>query len=91
MEGSEQPAETSGVSKRYMIFLVVLMGLISNMDSWLSLIESKALPSILGDFFGITSSSSDGAVAAEVTLNKKELRTTRIIKTQILFFSICFT
>ncbi len=64
MEGSEQPAESSGVSKRYMIFLVVTMGLISNMDSWLSLIESKALTGILADFFGITGSSSAAEVVA---------------------------
>ncbi|MHA1882450.1 MAG: MFS transporter [Candidatus Thorarchaeota archaeon] len=64
METTEQLGETTGVSKRYMIFLVVLMGLISNMDSWLSLIESKALTGILSDFFGITDSSTALEVAA---------------------------
>lgn len=42
---------TSGVSKRYMIFLVVVMGLVSQMDSWLSLIETKALPGIIDTFW----------------------------------------
>jgi len=41
-----------GVSKRYMIFLVVVMGLVSQMDSWLSLIETKALPGIIDTFWG---------------------------------------
>lgn len=39
-----------GVSKGYMVFLVILMGLVSQMDSWLSLIESKAVPNILAEF-----------------------------------------
>ena len=46
MESSE-----SGVSKRYMIFLVLVMGLVSQMDSWLSLIETKALPGIIDTFW----------------------------------------
>ncbi|MHA1882451.1 MAG: MFS transporter [Candidatus Thorarchaeota archaeon] len=58
MESTEQPVETSRVSKRYMIFLVVLMGLINNMGGWLSLIEAKALTGILREFFGITDSST---------------------------------
>jgi len=40
-----------GVSKRYLIFLVLVMGLVSQMDSWLSLIESKALPGIIDTFW----------------------------------------
>ena len=51
MEGSETtstpPASTN---KRYMIFLVLIMGLVSQMDSWLSLIETKAVNSIVADF-----------------------------------------
>ena len=42
---------TQGVSKRYMVFLVVIMGLVSQMDSWLSLIETKALPGIITEFW----------------------------------------
>ncbi|TFG96523.1 MFS transporter [Candidatus Thorarchaeota archaeon] len=42
---------TTGVSKRYMVFLVVVMGLVSQMDSWLSLIETKALPGIIDTFW----------------------------------------
>jgi MFS family permease len=50
MEGSETTIQ-QGVSKRYMIFLVVIMGLVSQMDSWLSLIETKALPGIITEFW----------------------------------------
>jgi MFS family permease len=50
MEGSEQPASVSETSSRYMIFLVIVMGLASQMDSWLSLIESKAVPGILSTY-----------------------------------------
>ncbi|MGY5865897.1 MAG: MFS transporter [Candidatus Thorarchaeota archaeon] len=50
MEGSETTTQ-QGVSKRYMIFLVVVMGLVSQMDSWLSLIETKALPGIITEFW----------------------------------------
>ncbi len=50
MEGSETTTQP-GVSKRYMIFLVVVMGLVSQMDSWLSLIETKALPGIITEFW----------------------------------------
>ncbi len=50
MEGSETTTQL-GVSKRYMIFLVVVMGLVSQMDSWLSLIETKALPGIITEFW----------------------------------------
>ena len=38
------------VSKGYMVFLVILMGLVSQMDGWLSLIETKAVPGILTPF-----------------------------------------
>jgi len=64
LETTEQPADAPKVSKRYMIGLVVLMGLISNMDSWLSLIESKALIGILREFWGITAASTAAEVAA---------------------------
>ena len=67
MENIEQPAEASRVSKRYMIGLVVLMGLISNMDSWLSLIESKALIGILREFWGITAASTPADIVAAQT------------------------
>ena len=50
MSNPEQPAGTRTVSKGYMIFLVILMGLVSQMDSWLSLIETKAVPKILAEF-----------------------------------------
>ncbi len=50
MESGETTTQ-SGVSKRYMIFLVAVMGLMSQMDSWLSLIESKALPYIITEFW----------------------------------------
>jgi len=33
-----------------MVFLIILMGLVSQMDSWLSLIETKAVPDILAGF-----------------------------------------
>ncbi len=49
MEGSEQPM--THVSKRYMVFLIVLMGLVSQLDSWLSLIEATAIPEILNEFW----------------------------------------
>jgi SP family galactose:H+ symporter-like MFS transporter len=50
MKNPKQPAGTRAVSKGYMIFLVILMGLVSQMDSWLSLIETKAVPGILAKF-----------------------------------------
>ena len=50
MESGETTTQ-QGVSKRYMIFLVVVMGLVSQMDSWLSLIETKALPGIITEFW----------------------------------------
>ena len=37
-------------SRGYMVFLIILMGLVSQMDSWLSLIETKAVPDILAGF-----------------------------------------
>jgi MFS family permease len=48
---STETTVQQGVSKRYMIFLVVVMGLVSQMDSWLSLIETKALPYIITEFW----------------------------------------
>ncbi len=36
---------------RYIIFLVVVMGLVSQLDGWLSLIESTAVPFIATEFF----------------------------------------
>jgi MFS family permease len=47
---SERATGTHVVSKGYMIFLVILMGLVSQMDSWLSLIETKAVPGVLASF-----------------------------------------
>jgi MFS family permease len=42
-----------------MIFLVAIMGLVSQMDSWLSLIETKAVPGILDEFwFGIAEATA---------------------------------
>ena len=67
METTEQTAEAPKVSKRYLIGLVVLMGLISNMDSWLSLIESKALIGILREFWGITATSTALEIQAAQT------------------------
>ncbi|MHA1926198.1 MAG: MFS transporter [Candidatus Thorarchaeota archaeon] len=51
MENSEQTSTSPVYSKRYMIFLVAVMGLVSQMDSWLSLIETKAVPGILDEFW----------------------------------------
>lgn len=56
MNVTETPAGTQVRSTRYLIFLVVTMGLISNMDSWLSLIESTAFPLAIADF-GLTADS----------------------------------
>jgi MFS family permease len=50
---SDTAIGTRTTSKGYLVFLVVTMGLVSQMDSWLSLIESKAVPGILAEF-GIT-------------------------------------
>ncbi|MHA2003138.1 MAG: MFS transporter [Candidatus Thorarchaeota archaeon] len=51
MENTEQTTGSPAYSKRYMIFLVAIMGLVSQMDSWLSLIETKAVPGILDEFW----------------------------------------
>ncbi|MHA2021033.1 MAG: MFS transporter [Candidatus Thorarchaeota archaeon] len=51
MENTEQTTSSPAYSKRYMIFLVAIMGLVSQMDSWLSLIETKAVPGILDEFW----------------------------------------
>lgn len=42
-------------SRKYMIFLVIFMGLIGNMDNYLSLVETTLTPYIVG-FYTITSS-----------------------------------
>jgi MFS family permease len=47
---SAQATGARVVSKGYMVFLVILMGLVSQMDSWLSLIETKAIPGVLASF-----------------------------------------
>lgn len=39
------------VSKNYLIFLVLVMGLVSSMDTWLSMIEIKAIPNILDEWW----------------------------------------
>ncbi len=57
-----------GVSKRYMIFLVVVMGLVSQMDSWLSLIETKALPGIIDTFWNNPVGTARDAALAEFGL-----------------------
>ena len=51
-------------SRGYMIFLVVVMGLVSQMDSWLSLIETKAVPFILEEFWPVV----DAAARSEFAL-----------------------
>lgn len=53
MNANETPASVQVRSTRYVIFLVVVMGLVSNMDSWLSLIEATAFPLAIADF-GLT-------------------------------------
>ncbi|MCK5302567.1 MAG: MFS transporter [Candidatus Thorarchaeota archaeon] len=39
------------VSKSYLMFLVLVMGLVSSMDTWLSMIETKAIPNILDEWW----------------------------------------
>ena len=51
MESSQAAPAVVQSSKRYMIFLVVAMGLVSQLDGWLSLIESTAVPFITTEFF----------------------------------------
>ncbi|NHJ12904.1 MAG: MFS transporter [Candidatus Thorarchaeota archaeon] len=53
MNVSETPASMQVRPTRYIIFLVVVMGLVSNMDSWLSLIEATAFPLAIAEF-GLT-------------------------------------
>jgi len=48
MERGEQSPK---VSKNYLIFLVLVMGLVSSMDTWLSMIEIKAIPNILDEWW----------------------------------------
>ncbi len=51
MESSQAAPTVVQRSSRYMIFLVVVMGLVSQLDGWLSLIESTAVPFITTEFF----------------------------------------
>ena len=51
MESSQAPPAVEVRSTRYIIFLVVIMGLVSQLDGWLSLIESTAVPFITEEFF----------------------------------------
>ena len=51
MESSQAAPAVEQRSKRYLIFLVVVMGLVSQLDGWLSLIESTAVPFIATEFF----------------------------------------
>ena len=65
MENEAQPASTQAVSKGYMIFLVVVMGLVSQMDTWLSLIETLAVPNILTEFWVIVDDASAAVARSE--------------------------
>jgi MFS family permease len=65
LESSEQPAEVQAPSRGYMIFLILVMGLVSQMDSWLSLIEATAVPEILAEFWP---SVSDAVARSEFAL-----------------------
>jgi MFS family permease len=51
MESSQAAPAVEVRSTRYIIFLVVVMGLVSQLDGWLSLIESTAVPFITTEFF----------------------------------------
>ncbi len=55
-------------SRGYMIFLIVVMGLVSQMDSWLSLIETKALPGIITDFWAPIDEAARAAARSEFAL-----------------------
>ncbi len=46
-DGEQSPK----VSKNNLIFLVLVMGLVSSMDTWLSMIETKAIPNILDEWW----------------------------------------
>jgi MFS family permease len=48
MESGEQSPK---ISKNNLIFLVLVMGLVSSMDTWLSMIETKAIPNILDEWW----------------------------------------
>ena len=67
MVSSEATTE-QGVSKRYLIFLVVVMGLVSQMDSWLSLIETKAIPGIIDTFWNNPVGAARDAALTEFAL-----------------------
>ncbi|MHA1960464.1 MAG: MFS transporter [Candidatus Thorarchaeota archaeon] len=47
----ETPPTEQGVSKSYLVFLVLVMGLVSSMDTWLSMIETKAIPNIVDEWW----------------------------------------
>ena len=51
MESSQAAPAVVQRPTRYIIFLVVVMGLVSQLDGWLSLIESTAVPFIATEFF----------------------------------------
>jgi len=51
MESSQAAPAVVQRPTRYIIFLVVVMGLVSQLDGWLSLIESTAVPFITTEFF----------------------------------------
>lgn len=51
MESSQAAPAVEQRSSRYMIFIIVIMGLVSQLDGWLSLIESTAVPYITAEFF----------------------------------------
>ncbi|MHA2359382.1 MAG: MFS transporter, partial [Candidatus Thorarchaeota archaeon] len=51
MESSQAAPAVEVRSRNYIIFLVVVMGLVSQLDGWLSLIESTAVPFITTEFF----------------------------------------
>ena len=51
MESTEETTAEPVRSQRYIIFLVIVMGLVSQLDGWLSLIETTAVPFITTEFF----------------------------------------
>ncbi|MHA1613799.1 MAG: MFS transporter [Candidatus Thorarchaeota archaeon] len=51
MENNQAAPAVEQKATKYMIFLVVIMGLVSQLDGWLSLIESTAVPYITAEFF----------------------------------------
>ena len=51
MESNQTAPAVDQRSRGYLIFLVIVMGLVSQLDGWLSLIESTAVPFITTEFF----------------------------------------